>query len=122
MLCSILIVDDNASIRRSLTMLLQQEPAWEVVGEAANGAEAIEKARELRPGLIVLDLSMPVMNGLEAAKELSHILPRVPILMLTNYVDCGLESSALAAGVRRLHSKSEITTLTTCIRDLLTYA
>ena len=112
MLCSILIVDDNAAIRRSLTMLLQQEPYWKVVGEASNGAEGIEKARELKPGLIVLDLSMPVMNGLEAAKELSRILPSVPILMLTNYADSALESFAVAAGVRRLHSKSEIATLT----------
>jgi DNA-binding NarL/FixJ family response regulator len=120
--CLILIVDDNAAIRRNLTMLLQQEPAWKVIGEASNGAEGIEKARELNPGLIVLDLSMPVMNGLEAARELSRILPSVPILMLTNYADCGLESTALAAGVRRLHSKSEITTLTTSIRELLTCA
>ena len=119
MLCSILIVDDSAAIRHSLTMLIQQEPSWKVVGEAANGAEGIEKARELRPGLIVLDLSMPVMNGLEATRELSQILPNVPILMLTNYADCGLENSALAAGVRRLHSKAEIATLTSSIRELL---
>ena len=103
-------------------MLLQQEPMWRVVGEAANGAEGIAKARELEPGLIVLDLSMPVMNGLEAAKELSQILPRIPILMLTNYADCGLESSALAAGVRRLHSKNDIATLTHSIRELLACA
>jgi DNA-binding NarL/FixJ family response regulator len=119
LLCSILIVDDNAAIRRSLTTLLQQEPSWKVVGEAENGAEGIAKARELQPRLIVLDLSMPVMNGLEAARELSQLLPRVPILMLTNYADCGLENSALAAGVRRVHSKNDINTLTHSIRDLL---
>jgi DNA-binding NarL/FixJ family response regulator len=122
LLCPILIVDDNAAIRRSLTMLLQQEPSWRVVGEAANGAEGIAKARELKPALIVLDLSMPVMNGLEAARELSQILPSVPILMLTNYADCGLEGSARAAGVRLLHSKTEIATLTACIRELLACA
>lgn len=60
---SILIVDDNAAVRRSLRRVLESHPQWEVCGEAANGCEAITKAQELQPDLIVLDLSMPVMNA-----------------------------------------------------------
>ena len=89
------------------------------MGEAENGLEGIAKAQELRPELIIMDLSMPVMNGLEAARELKRTLPTIPILMLTNYTDCGLERSAFAAGVVRLHSKGEISKLPQLIRSLL---
>ncbi len=65
---SVLIVDDNAFIRQALCELFKKEADFEVCGEAENGKKAIEKARELRPDLIVLDLSMPVMNGFDAAR------------------------------------------------------
>jgi len=77
----ILIVDDNVVIRRSLRRILESIGEWKIVGEAADGREGIEKARELQPDLIVLDLAMPVMNGLEAARELNQIMPNVPLLM-----------------------------------------
>src|SRR5713101_7284608 len=75
---TILIVDDNAYIRPALCGLFKRESDFEVCGEAENGKEAIAKALELHPNLIVLDLSMPVMNGLDAARELKRLMPTVP--------------------------------------------
>lgn len=73
---SVLIVDDNAFIRQSLCELFKREADFEVCGEAENGKDAIEKARELHPDLIVLDLSMPIMNGFAAARVLKRLLLR----------------------------------------------
>ena len=75
----ILIVDDSALIRRMIHETLEQQDGWEVCGEAADGREAIEKAQQLKPDLIVLDLSMPVMNGLEAARVLKGLFPSLPL-------------------------------------------
>ena len=66
----ILIVDDSPPVRRSLRSLLEQQPDWKVCGEATDGWEAIDKAQGLQPDLIVLDMSMPVMDGLTTAKEI----------------------------------------------------
>ena len=70
---SILIVDDNPVIRRTLRSCFLQSVDWQVCGEAANGRDAVEKAQHLKPDLIILDLSMPVMNGLQAARELKRM-------------------------------------------------
>ena len=77
---TVLIVDDNAYIRQALCELFEGEADFEPCGEAENGKEAIAKALELHPDLIVLDLSMPVMNGLDAARELKRLMPTVPPL------------------------------------------
>jgi len=82
---TILIVDDNAYIRHALCDLFKREADFEICGEAENGKEAIAKARELHPDLIVLDLSMPVMNGLDAARELKRLMPTVPLLMYSAF-------------------------------------
>jgi len=74
---TVLIVDDNAVIRQALGDLLKKESDFAVCGEAENGRQAIEKAQQLRPDLIVLDLSMPVMNGLGAARTLKRLMPGV---------------------------------------------
>jgi DNA-binding NarL/FixJ family response regulator len=103
----ILIVDDSRVIRECLRELLQQQRGWEVCGEAANGREGIEKAQQLKPDVIVLDLSMPVMNGLEAACELTRLLPSVPLLMWTDFETTNLTRKALSAGVRTIVSKAE---------------
>jgi DNA-binding NarL/FixJ family response regulator len=116
----ILIVDDSALLRRIIRETLEQQNGWEVSGEAANGREAIEKAQELRPDLIVLDLAMPVMNGLEAARALKRLLPRVPVLMFTNFDAAHLKREALAAGVRAVVSKSgSLQSLVSAIQGLL---
>jgi CheY-like chemotaxis protein len=100
----ILLVDDNAVIRRMLRTAFE-EPGWEICGEAENGREAIDKARALKPDLIVLDLSMPVMNGLEAAPVLRRMMPTVPIILFTLYENKVLEQRACSAGVTAVVSK-----------------
>jgi DNA-binding NarL/FixJ family response regulator len=81
----ILIADDSPVIHKTLRQTLEREDAWEVCGEAADGREAIEKAQRLKPDVVVLDLSMPVMNGLEAARELKRMSPSLPLVMFTNF-------------------------------------
>lgn len=83
---SILIADDNPLFRRSLRRLLESEFSC-VVCEAGDGLEAIEKARQFKPDIIVLDFSMPVMNGLDAASKLRSMLPTVPIVIFTAHKD-----------------------------------
>jgi DNA-binding NarL/FixJ family response regulator len=116
----ILIVDDSAVVRKALRSTLESHDAWEVCGEAANGQEGIEKAQQLKPDLIVLDLAMPVMNGLDAARELTRLLPLVPLVMFTNYETAHLKREALSAGVNTIVSKDEsIGVLVSVIQALL---
>jgi DNA-binding NarL/FixJ family response regulator len=79
----VFLVDDSADNRKAVRRLFHAHPRFEVVGEAEHGRDAIEKAPSLRPDLIVLDLAMPVMNGLEAAPLLIKVLPNVWIILLT---------------------------------------
>ncbi len=102
----ILIVDDNAMIRRSLRRILESVNDWQVCGEAVDGFDGIEKAKELHPDLIILDLSMPRLNGLETARVLSKTMPRVPLLMYSVHVDSFVEKEAVAAGARAVLSKA----------------
>jgi two-component system, chemotaxis family, chemotaxis protein CheY len=104
---TILIVDDNAYIRRELCKLFKREEDFEICGEAANGKEAIAKALELHPDLIVLDLSMPVMNGLDAARELKRLMPTVPLIMYSAFGDVFGEKQARLIGISELVSKSQ---------------
>jgi DNA-binding NarL/FixJ family response regulator len=115
----ILIVDDNVVIRRSLRAILENE-GWEVCGEASNGREAITKAHELHPDLIVLDISMPVMNGMDAAPELRKILPRVPIILFSVYADAIPEEDVAAAGITAIVPKADnMRTLIRIVRTLM---
>jgi DNA-binding NarL/FixJ family response regulator len=104
---SVLIVDDNAFIRQALCKVFRQEGDFEVCGEAENGKVAIEKAQELRPDLIVLDLCMPVMNGLEAARVLKRLTPTVPLIMYSAFGDEFAEHQARLVGISEVVSKSE---------------
>jgi DNA-binding NarL/FixJ family response regulator len=101
----ILIVDDSVAIRRTLRTLLCQRPEWELCGEAANGREGVEQAQRLRPDLILMDFSMPIMNGFQAARELKKLMPEVPILMFTIFKTTQMENEASAIGVSAVHSK-----------------
>jgi two-component system, chemotaxis family, chemotaxis protein CheY len=104
---SVLIVDDNAFVRHALCELFKHEADFEVCGEAENGREAIEKAQELRPALIVLDLSMPVMNGFDAARVLKRLMPTVALIMYSALGDEFLEYRAHLIGFSEVVSKSE---------------
>ncbi len=79
----ILIVDDHEIVRRGLRALLSSRSKWEVVAEAATGREAVESARRLKPDIVILDITMPDSNGLDAARIISRELPRTEILILT---------------------------------------
>ena len=103
----VLVVDDNAFIRHSLSQLFMSQADFDVCGEAADGQEAIEKAQELRPDVIVMDLSMPVMNGIDAARALKKLMPTVPIIMFSEYADAFSKNEARSAGVSALVSKSK---------------
>jgi len=116
---SVLIVDDSPLIRRLLRAALT-ESEWMVCEEAANGYEGIVKAQELHPDLIILDLAMPEMNGLQAARVLKRIMPTIPLLMFTSYPVPSLEKEAASAGIRRVVSKSDgAPAVMSAIRSLL---
>ena len=104
---TVLIVDDNRYIPQALCEQFKRESDFEVCGEAENGKEAIAEALELRPDLIVLDLSMPVMNGLDAARELKRLIPTVPLIMYSAFGDVFGEQQARLIGISELVSKSQ---------------
>jgi DNA-binding NarL/FixJ family response regulator len=104
---SVLIVDDHPAIRRALRAAFEHQPGFTVCGEAENGLEAIVKAKMLAPDLITLDLSMPQMDGLEAARALKALMPHVPLMMLTCYSSTAAEREALASGVTAVFSKPD---------------
>ena len=103
----ILIVDDSPQIRNMVRLWLESEDRFEVCGEAADGLEGIEKALALKPDLIVLDLLMPRMNGLQAATALHKELPEVPIILFTLFPDSELANQARDAGVSTVLSKMD---------------
>ncbi|MGH2540266.1 MAG: response regulator, partial [Actinomycetota bacterium] len=79
----VMVVDDHALFRRGLEMVLQQEPDIELVGEASDGAEAVDRAQETMPDIVLMDVRMPKRSGIEAAGEIKELLPHCKILMLT---------------------------------------
>jgi DNA-binding NarL/FixJ family response regulator len=103
----ILIVDDSPQIRNMVRIWLESDDKFEVCGEAADGMEGIEKALQLKPDLIVLDLLMPRMNGLQAAKALQSKMPEVPIILFTLFPDSELANQARDAGVSTVLSKMD---------------
>ena len=104
---AVLVVDDSIFVRQAICEFFSREADLEVCGEAENGRTAIEKARPLHPDLIVLDLSMPVMNGLDAARVLKQQMPEVPLIMYSAYGDRGVAQQARLIGISNLVSKSE---------------
>jgi two-component system, NarL family, response regulator NreC len=117
---SVLIVDDNPLIRQALCELFTREGDFQVCGEAKNGREAIERAQLLHPDLIVTDLSMPVMNGLEETRILKKLMPAVPVIIFTEHSDRFVEKEAAEAGVSAVVPKSQaVTVLITKARGLL---
>jgi DNA-binding NarL/FixJ family response regulator len=107
MVKSVLIADDNAFVRQRRGELFNREPDFEVCAEAANGNKATEQVRKLNPDLILLDLSMPVMNGLDTARALKRLMPEVPIVMFSMQSGAFTEKEARSAGLAALVSKFE---------------
>jgi DNA-binding NarL/FixJ family response regulator len=102
---SILIVDDNPVLRRCLRHLVEHNEAWNVCGEAENGQIAVEKVSQLTPDLVILDLQMPVMGGLEAARRINLASPHTIVVMFTMHYCAQLERDAHAAGIAHVLSK-----------------
>lgn len=114
----ILIVDDSAVVRKSLRTLLESQVDVSC-DEASDGRQAMARALEWHPDLIVLDLSMPVMNGLDAAPHLKNLLPASPIVMFTSFDDDQVRGMAATAGVQAVVNKAAPAQLVSAVRSLL---
>lgn len=99
----ILIADDHAVVRRGLRTLLEARPGWEVCGEAVTGREAVAKAARLRPDNIIMDISMPELNGLEATHQILTSAPGSHVLVLTMHDASEIIERSIAAGARGSH-------------------
>ena len=116
----ILIADDDSAIRRLLRRLIESHEGWSVCGDALDGQDAIGKAAQLSPDVIVLDLAMPQMNGLQAAREISRSTPEIPLLLLTvQQVSKELTNEAVHAGFKGAVSKSTGSEVVKAIEVLL---
>lgn len=104
----ILIADDNALVRRGLRKLLSSETAWEVCAEATGGSETLLKAREFQPDLILLDISMPGMNGLQVARLLRQQVPEAKILVISQHDPVHLLPRVMEAGAHACVDKSRL--------------
>ena len=119
-MAGILICDDNPNIRYLLRVFIESQTPFNICGEADNGTEAIQKARQLQPDLILLDLSMPVMTGAESASILKIMLPSTKIILFSMHIDDVPRSLAKAVGVDLALSKSDgITKLGEQLKTLL---
>ncbi|HEY4739185.1 MAG TPA: response regulator transcription factor [Candidatus Acidoferrales bacterium] len=116
---SILVADDNPAIRKTLCRIFELEEDYEICAEAANGVEAIVLALKHRPELIILDLSMPVMNGLDTARELKRLMPAVPIILFTQHASYTSRWLDVDRVVDRIVSKSNPVDLMGHVRSLL---
>lgn len=103
----ILVADDHEVVRRGIRALIESHPGWEVCGDAVDGREAVERTRELKPDLILLDIGMPNLNGIEAARQILAICPATPILVLTMHYSQQTVKEALAVGARGFLLKSD---------------
>ena len=103
----ILIADDHEIVRRGLISLLQTQPDWEIAGEAVTGREAIDLARQLTPEIAILDIGMPELNGLEAARQIRKESPNTEVLILTMHESEQLIREVLGAGARGYVLKSD---------------
>ena len=102
----ILVVDDNDLMRAGLCVLLQEHLGWQICGEAAGGADAIQKALQLKPDVILVDVSMPDMNGFQVARRIHDQLPNSAILIVTEHDSCSFDNIEPQPGVRGYIMKS----------------
>ena len=115
----LLVADDHAVVRKGLCAILQEQPDWVVAGEASDGRQAVERAQELRPDIAVIDVSMPILNGIEATRQIVKQLPRVKVLVLTMHDSEEVMREMIEAGAQGYLLKSDAgTDLVHAIRSL----
>jgi two-component system chemotaxis response regulator CheY len=115
----VLIVDDSEIIRRIIRTILRTRQTWIVCGEAENGCSGVEKFEQLKPDVVLLDLSMPDITGIEAAKQMSASDPTVPLILFTILEVEGIESEAREAGIRAIVPKNQAWNLIGSIERLV---
>jgi CheY-like chemotaxis protein len=115
----ILIADDNEVVRGRLGELLETQENWEICASVGNGRDAVAKAVELKPSLIILDMAMPEMDGLSAAREIVKILPSIPIVLFTLHKFPTIDLEAKKAGVRHVVAKPDTDTLLRVAEEVL---
>lgn len=118
----ILVADDSAEARQALCRLFASEKGLDVCAQAENGQAAIDQAQQHRPDLIILDLAMPVMNGIDAARILKQMMPSTPIILATLHAETALEQLAFGAHVDKVVSKGDSRRLIEQTRTLLRVA
>jgi chemotaxis response regulator CheB len=119
----VLVADDNPLMREMLCKLFAGHESPEICEEAVNGQDAVIKAIQCKPDLVILDLSMPVMNGLEAAKLICAKFPTVPIILFTQHADLLLQpDSVILPGITRVVPKTEMNALPAHAVDILRVA
>ena len=104
----ILVADDHEIVRRGLRALLESQRGWRVIAEVSTGSQALDKATQLRPEVAVLDLGMPVMNGLEATRRIRQTLPQTEVLILTVHDSEQMAHEAISCGARGYLVKSDV--------------
>src|ERR1043166_662105 len=103
----ILLVDDHDVVRSGVRAILGAQPEWEICAEAANGREAVEQAKKLKPDVVIMDISMPELNGIGATRHIMRELPKTEVLILTMYESERLVREVLDAGARGYVLKSD---------------
>jgi DNA-binding NarL/FixJ family response regulator len=108
----ILITDDYTDWRRQVRLLLQARPEWQVISEASDGLEAVGKAQDLKPEIILLDIGLPKLNGIEAARQMRRVSPSSKIIFLSQNNDLDIVRAALGTGalgyVRKIDARREL--------------
>jgi DNA-binding NarL/FixJ family response regulator len=106
----ILVVDDHEIFRKQVCALLRSQPGFEVVCEAGDGLEAVRQAEDLQPDIVILDVTMPVLGGIEAGVRIRHVAPKSQIVFLSQYNSEGIANAALATGALAYVTKSSAAT------------
>jgi len=108
LLWTVLVVDDNPAVRKLICELFTRESDFKVCAEAENGSEALLKAQQLEPDLVVTDLSMPQMNGLEEIRALNKLSLNTPVILYSSHMDSFVEKEAFAAGASAVVPKTNV--------------
>jgi DNA-binding NarL/FixJ family response regulator len=118
-LVRILVVDDNPAVRHYLRALLEQQNTWQVCAEARTGREALQRVEKNPPDMILLDFQMPDLNGLDVARQISRLFPKIPILMVTVHLSRQLAEEARRVGIRGACAKSDVGSIVEAVDALL---